>query len=369
MILQIVKMRLPVSVIIIFCSLIFSCEPLVTKFEDIEKAEFYKAKNLSGVVSDADTLVFMTWNIRFGAGRIRWFGDCCGDRVILTENEVYENLERLTQKIDEIKPDIIFLQEVDVESKRTGYIDQVQWLLDHTYFNYGAYASMWQAQVVPSDGLGRVNTGNAILSRWKIIDAERIQLPLREDQDALTQYFYLRRNILKTEIEVPGLSEFYAINIHMSAFCTDDTKQRQIVRLLDELDNLKDAAFVLGGDFNLIPPGSDSVDFCDEDRCPGESFHGANDDPYHKEGSYFGDEVTLMQTLYDEYKPALPLSRYQNNQDKYFTHSTDEAGLWDRKLDYLFSNYEWVDNSDSTHQEARSLSDHAPVTAKWRIPK
>ena len=169
----------------------------------------------------------MTWNVRFGAARIPWFGDSCGDRVIMTKSEVIAHLENIADYINSVQPDILLLQEVDVESKRSGYIDQVQWFLDNTSFNYGAYASMWQAQFIPSDGLGRVDVGNAILSRWEITDAERIQLPLRTDQDGLTQYFYLRRNILKTRIDVPN-RDFYAVCTHTTAFATDDTKQKHI---------------------------------------------------------------------------------------------------------------------------------------------
>ena len=68
--------------------------------------------------------------------------------------------------------------------------------------DYGAYASMSEVDFVPTDGLGRINTGNAILSKYPITDAERIQLRLRTDQDALVKYFYARRNIIKVNINI-----------------------------------------------------------------------------------------------------------------------------------------------------------------------
>jgi endonuclease/exonuclease/phosphatase family metal-dependent hydrolase len=177
---------------VIVCVVLFDCESLVTKFEDIEDAKMYTAKQLQNPPVAVDTIMVMTWNIRFGAGRIPWFGDSCGDRVILSEEEVQSNLRGIADMLKDVKPDILLLQEVDIQSKRSSYVNQMQWLLDHTYFNYGAYASVWKAQVIPSDGLGRMDEGNAVLSRWKITDAVRIQLPLRGDQDALTRYFYVR---------------------------------------------------------------------------------------------------------------------------------------------------------------------------------
>ena len=127
--------------------------------------------------------------------------------------------------------------------------------------------------------------------------------------------------------------------------------------------------FIAGGDFNLLPPGSDSTDFCMEDKCPGESFHGPNDKPLHKEGSYFTPEITWLQDMYDSYLPAVPLNNFLLNQKLYFTHSPNPKRFWDRKIDYLFSNHKWLTNSDSTYQSLTGYSDHIPVSAIWEAPK
>jgi len=360
--------------ILILVLLFTGCESLVTRFEDVQDGVLYEAEQMTTAPVSVDTLIVMTWNIRFAAGRMDWFGDCCGDRVVLTHGEVITGLERITDFIKTVNPDILFLEEVDVESKRTDYVDQMQWLLDHTYFNYGAYASMWQSQVVPSDGIGRINTGNAILSRWKINEAERIQLALRTDQDALTRYFYLRRNLLKTRIALPGHDNFYAFVIHAEAFSTDDTKQKHVTRCVEELQkiNAQNGIFILGGDFNLLPPGSDSTDFCDEDGCVDEHFHGPKDNPKHKEGSNYNPEITWLQPMYDNYNPAVQLLDYQSNQGRYFTHTTNHPdGAWNRKLDYLFTSKStpFITGSAITHQEATIESDHCPVSARWEVPQ
>ena len=48
----------------------------------------------------------------------------------------YDGVEIIMQKIadtlNEINADIVLLQEVDVESKRSGFMDQMQFLLDNT---------------------------------------------------------------------------------------------------------------------------------------------------------------------------------------------------------------------------------------------
>ena len=349
--------------------LLVSCEPLATQFEEVSEAHFYQSYYLSTQPSAAPFVRVMTWNIRFGAAKSPWFGDSCGDRVILSEQEVVSNLQGLANLINTVQPDILFVQEIDIQSKRTAYIDQVQWLLNHTDLNYAAYASVWKARIIPSDGLGRMDMGNAVLSRFPITKATRYQLALRGDQDALTRYFYLQRNILETKINLPGDEQIYAVDTHLAAFSTDDTKRRQIEEVLNKLSEIDQSGglFVLGADFNLLPPGSDSTDYCMEDKCPGESFHHPGDDPLHKEGSNYTPEITWLQGIYDAFTPAVDLSRYLANQPHYFTHTTRFNKPPDRKIDYLFSNGRWVTGSDSTIQSAITLSDHVPVTALLEI--
>ena len=357
--------------------ILFSCRPLVTTFSNSETAMYYTASTLD-TEEFYDVLKVMTWNIRFGAARIPWFGDSCGERVLMTDIEIITNTDSIVSFINTELPDILLIQEIDVSSKRSAYINQIQYILDRTHFNYGAYASMWDAEIIPSDGLGKVDVGNAILSRWEITDAERIQLSLRTDQGALTQYFYLRRNILKVKIAIPSFNEnFYAVNIHATAFATDDTKQKHIAKykeVLDELDS-QGAVFITGGDLNSIPPNADSKDFCMEDSCSGETFHMDSDGGPHREGSYFENfvgEPDLIQQFYDDYKPAISLNHA--NDLIHCTHSpwnTDYASpeYWDRKLDYLFTNYQVWSPTGETHNDIDKFSDHSPVTATLDFSK
>lgn len=365
--------RIAVFILQIFLLLIFynSCDPLVTQFEDFEPGVVYTSSRIVPPPTDVSQIKVMTWNIRFGIGRIMWFGDTCGERVLMTTDEVMSGMRMIADKISELQPDIVLLQEIDISSKRSAYVDQLRWLLDNTYFNYGAYASTWKAQYIPSDGLGRMDAGNAILSRWNISDVTRIQFPRRGDQDGLTKYFYLQYSMLKARIEVSDQRNFYVLNAHLTAFSTDDTKKKQVDLVIRECEKLDAAGipFILGGDFNLLSPTSDSTDYCLEDSCPGESFHNIKDDPMHKEGSYYTPEIAWLQVLYDRYKPAVSLQKYTGNQRKYFTHSTKPDSFWDRTLDYLFSNRAWVDNSELTHQDVIHISDHAAVSAKWWLPK
>ena len=350
---------------------ITSCEPPATGFDDTEDAVYYTRTQLVFAPQPDSSIRVMTWNIRFGIGRGEWFGDACGDKVVYTENEVLEKLQSVVDRINLVKPDILLLQEVDINSKRSAYVDQLRWILDRTDFNYAVYGLQWKAQFIPSDGLGRLHEANAILSRWPIGESTRIQLPLRQDQDALTRYFYERCCMVKAKIEIPEFSAFYALNIHASAFATDDTKHQHIIAFKDEMDKIANDGgwFVAGGDLNTLPPGSDSTDFCYEDLCAGESFHQAGDDPLHKDGSNYAPESQWLTDLYNQYECAVNLTDYQQNQELYFTHTTRPEHTWDRTLDFLFTNSRWQIGSTITHQDFFSDSDHAPVSSVVIVKK
>ncbi len=354
----------------------FSCRSLVTTYEDVESAIYYEDASQESAVFN-DSLKVMTWNIRFGAGRIPFFGDSCGDRVLMTETETLSYMDSIIVYINSTQPDVLLLQEVDISSKRSAYINQLQYILDHTHLNYAAYASMWNAEIIASDGLGKVDAGNAILSRWEITDAERIKLPLRTDQDPLTQYFYLRRNILKAKINIPELdTTLYAVNIHATAFATDNTKQKHIDKYEEVLEDLDSQGFIFvtGGDLNSVPPGADPTDFCMDDICSDESFHTDADGGPHREGSYFNNfvgEPDLVRPFYDSYYEAINLDNAVASE--HFTHSpwntiSDTTEYWDRKLDYLFTNYQDWSPTGETHNNIRNISDHAPVSATLTFP-
>ena len=344
------------------------CDPFDTRFAEIEPARMYEASEIEVDDEPRAHLEVLTWNIKFGGGRVDFFFDCHGDRVLMEPEEVEEHMARIAAAIRALDPDVVLLQEVDVESKRAAYLDQVRYLLEHTALNYGAYASQWKADYVPSDGIGPVDSGNVILSRYPQRQAERLALPLIESQDGLTRYFYLRRNILRSQLIVPGRDEpIYVVNTHTSAFAQDGTKKDQIDAFKAELDELagRGEIFIAGGDLNTLPPGASQQQGFADFVCEEEDFQ-ADD---------FTREATWLEPLYQDYTAAITLERYQANEASHFTHSVDPGVFWNRKLDYLFTNASFVSGTTTTHQDRGSggvetmpLSDHAPVSGQLALP-
>ena len=207
--------------------LIMLSDPFKTRLKETDVA-YYTSKQISAA-EVTDSLLVMTWNIKFGGARIDFFFDCFGNRSLMTANEVSENLKGVTGFINTTKPDILFVQEIDVNSNRSANIDQVQWLLDHTHLNYAVYSPQWKASYIPSDSLGRMNSGVAVLSRWPLSDSRRLALPLISEQNFIVRYFYLKRCLLECNTTING-RQLKLLTTHTEPYAKDGTRKKQIGR-------------------------------------------------------------------------------------------------------------------------------------------
>ncbi|MCA2980080.1 MAG: endonuclease/exonuclease/phosphatase family protein [Myxococcaceae bacterium] len=337
------------------------------------------------------SLKVMAWNVKYGACRVDFWFDFWGDRVQLSATEVNDCLSKVAQLVKEYDPDVLLTSEIEAGSKRSAYVDMVQFLLDNTNLRYAAYASTWDARYVPSEGLGRINLGNAIHSRYPIVKAERIRQADRTDQDPLTATFYIKRAIARAELDL-GDRAVAVYAVHTEAYDQDGTKQKQIAQI-HELVKAEPLPFLLGGDFNELPPVCDEkADAGSPDGCDGKlRLAGFLDERASAKGTAFEQPPytpSVMKRFYDDFNPFIPLARYgvgDAQQRQYFTHSVlgpdsknDEGvpGFWNRTLDYLFVRKTdgWRDTDViqgpgrlGVTQDAIRLSDHAPVAGTWEL--
>ena len=335
-----------------------------TGFDDVEPGLLYEADRLSVAPDSVDELVVVNYNIKYGGARLLFFWECDGTRYNMTDAEVTGHLDAIVDFIDFVNPDILMLQEVDRESVRSGYIDQVQYLLDRTELNYGAYASQHHVDYVPWNGMGKMDFGNATLSRWPISSAERIALPLVSEHAGYYRYFYLKRHILDTVVEVPGMVDFHAVNTHLEAFSYDGTKQDQIEQFHQELSDLtaSGATWVGGGDLNSLPEGTQQWKGF-EDDCPG----------VFEPDDYTGEEDWLAG-LFSDFNSLMSLEEYASDNSAWFSYTGKVDMGWTRVLDYLFTSARWAEGEGLVMQsveqggyETLPLSDHAPIRAVLEV--
>lgn len=338
-----------------------ACDPFNTGFKDTEQAVLYRASRPGPEPAPAGAIKVVTWNVKYGGARLRFFWECRGTRVLMTEAEVLGNVGALGAYLKALAPDVVLLQEVDTAaSKRSAYLDQVQLLLDGSGLNYAAYASQWKADYIPSDGQGPIDSGNAVLSRWPIRQATRHALPLQTDISSLERYFYLKRNLLEAHLAVPGLGEVAVVATHAEAFSTDGTKKKHLDLFKALLDDLSARGLPVlgGGDLNEIPSTSPlRANFPEDASCGGGRF---------ELDSYVGEE-TWLDPLSAAYTPDVTPAAFGADPGPWYTFVGDEAWPLNRKLDHLFTNRAWAPGSVKVWQDALLLSDHVPLVAGWQV--
>lgn len=365
-----------------------ACEPLYDEPQGGEAPVFRDPEAADPpALPPGRPLRVLAWNIKYGAGRIPFWFDCWGDRVSMSRAEVDANLAALTALIREVDPDVVLTEEIEVNSRRSAYVDMVDRLLRDTPLNYAAYFSTWDSRYIPTEGLGRMNLGNAIFSKYPIVSAAATRQADRGDQDAVTRAFYIHRAIGRVVLGLGPERQAAVYVVHTEAYDVDGTKQRQLAQIHAEVLD-EPLPFLIGGDFNELPPVAvHRVGFLDEREaavCASDFVQ----PPYTPE---------VMQPFFDDLEAAIPLATYgdtEGEQRRYFTHSVlgpDEvndagvAGDWNRTLDYLFAGAgaSFVAGSGDVLQRAGQtvagtahvlkadplrLSDHAPVTALWVVP-
>lgn len=387
------RMRLRLHAALVLASLAaceWAADPMNYTREEVPR---YKAKaEHPAPAANPTTLKVMAWNVKYGACRVDFWFDFWGDRTQLTTTEVTDCLTKIAALIREYDPDVLITEEIEVGSKRSAYVDMVRFLLENTNLQYGMFAATWDARYVPSDGVGRVNLGNAIHSRYPIVKAERIRQVDRTDQDPLTSTFYLKRGVARAELDLGGGRTVAIYGVHTEAYDFDGTKQKQIKQLY-ELAKAETMPWMMGGDFNELPPVCDErADAGTPDSCDGKlKLKGFLDERASAAGTQFEQPPytpSVMKPFYDDYTPYIPLARYglgEAAHQRYFTHSVlgpdgknDEgvSGNWNRTLDYLFvrKTDTWRDTDViqgagimGTTQDAIRLSDHAPVVGTWEL--
>lgn len=375
--------RLPAA-LAVGVAVLLACEPLAQ--DPAAERRSYPVRTKSNPTPPTDTaptrLKVMTWNIKYGAGRIDFWFDLWGDRVQMSLDEVEDNMGRIYALINAVRPDVLITNEIEVGSRRSAYYDMVAGILENTHLNHAGYVPNWQSRYVPSEGLGRVDMGNAIFSTYPITFVEGIPHPQRTDQDPLTDTFSLRRTLARAEIDAGGKT-LVVYGVHTEAYDTDGTKTRQLVQIKELLEG-ESATWLIGGDFNALPPTAVRTS-------------GFNDDHPDAVGTEFETPpylLTDLQPYFDDYVSAISLEQIgttEAEQRAYYTHSIiganhtgslGQPGFWTRQLDYLFveAPSRFVAGStDVLQSPGRSgvplgldpleLSDHCPVIGTWEFAR
>lgn len=304
-------------------------------------------------------LTVMTYNIQYLAGKSYVFyydlADNAGPDERPSPQSIQTTLLGISALIKAHNPDVLLVQEFHDGAKATDYHNQLallQQALGEQAYPCSAEAFYWKAGFVPHPRImGAVGMKLGTLSRYRIANASRYQLPLIP-ADPVTQAFNLKRAVLLSTLA--GDNPVSILNTHLDAFAQgSDTMQQQVNMLLGILRNEDSAArpWILGGDFNLLAPGFYAQLAASQ--------------------QYLYNPETELSTLLNSYRSIPALIDMQNNPQNWFTHFPNDADVQgpDRTIDYLFYSKHWQTEGAKVIRTDNStaLSDHLPVSARFTL--
>lgn len=193
------------------------------------------------------TLKVVTYNMGYASGDQNNKGNT------LSESEMQAYLKQMAEALQELQPDVVFLQEVDFEAKRSYYVNQFEALAKELQLPFGAHTILWNKNYVPypywppTKHFGKVISGQAILSRYPLKDHKVESLP-RPPHAFWYNWFYLDR-VKQSATMKWGSQEVALWNVHHEAF-HGKTRLEQVELLAKDIKANSSALKIVGGDFN-----------------------------------------------------------------------------------------------------------------------
>lgn len=217
------------------------------------------ANNTLGKLTKTN-LRLVTFNTGFGGlGEDADFFMDGGEGVNPTSQEIVErNMIGIEEILSEQNADILLLQEVDTDSKRSFHLNQ--WLqYEYDLEDYETrFAMNYSCDYVPyplNDRIGEVHSGIATYSRFDISSATRYSLPCPFSWP--TRVANLKRCMLVTRIPIENKEqELVIVNFHLEAYDDGEGRTEQFEQLMEfiQAEYEKGNYVIAGGDYNQALP-------------------------------------------------------------------------------------------------------------------
>ena len=284
----------------------------VTDYKPEEKEVISQPDNVS-VLKDSLNISLLTWNIGYaGLDKDMDFFKDGGTKVITPKDICLSNIDGIADFLmNNDTVDLILLQEVDRDSKRSYHVDQfakIAGVLPSFTPFFAKNYDVFFVPAPPSEPLGKVVSGIATYSKYTPVSSIRYSLP--GDFGFPTQLFYLDRCFMVNRYTVGKGKELVLINTHNEAF-----DEGGIIRIA-QMDRLKEFVMneynsgnyvIVGGDWNQYPPDfkpSFSANKAFTGIVGNFNLTGIESDYMPKEWTWIYDPATpSVRTLLAEYDP------------------------------------------------------------------
>jgi endonuclease/exonuclease/phosphatase family metal-dependent hydrolase len=249
------------------------------------------------ILTDTSTYSLLTWNIGYaglGAG-MDFFYDG-GKRTRDSKSNTELNLKKIGEFLKSNDTlDFIFLQEVDLSSKRSYLINEKKYF-DALLPEYLGYTGInYKVGFVPvpiSSPMGSVKSGIVTYSLHPPAKVTRIAYPGSFPWPK--RLFVLKRCFLECRFSLPENKEFVLINTHNSAFDNGllRAQESDALQTYVKQEYKKGNYVLIGGDWNQTPEGfvpqfpepfdTNSLVFLPKDFLPGWKISCVSDKPSNR---------------------------------------------------------------------------------------
>ena len=300
------------AVVLLFALFLLYLTIVEYRPKPVEEVPFTSEK---GMLLREKPVSIMSWNIGFaGLGKDEDFFMDGGKKSLPDSKEVVEGyFKGIKDSIGSYPSDILFVQEIDIKSKRTFKINEVEAMKAFTGKG-GSFAYNYNCTYVPLPlpTLGHIESGVGIFTDFEVVSSQRRSLPVPFKWPV--RLVNLKRCILVSRIPVyenggDSGHELVLANFHLEAYDNGEGKIAQTKALSDfiESEYAKGNYVIAGGDFNQKFPGSQAYPVISEDGwVPGEL-----DANMLKDGWAF---------VYDDSKPTCRSLEAQYNDEKAKAH-------------------------------------------------
>ena len=250
----------------IFALLILTLSITEYRPAQIEAAHAVRPNSQSGMsgalsaLNAGQNVRIVSWNIGYGGlgAKQDFFMD--GGTMVRPENKaaVEENLQGAAALMKRVDADILFIQEIDLKSRRSFYVNEAALLSDVSALN-GTYTYNFKCLFVPFPfpPLGRVASGLATFTNLDFTESVRYALPVSFKWPVSTAN--LKRCLLVNRFSLTSGGELVAVNLHLEAYDEGEGKIAQTKALMQFLTDeyAKGNYVIAGGDFNQSFPNLD----------------------------------------------------------------------------------------------------------------
>lgn len=172
------------------------------------------------------------------------------------QKQVEKNLHGIEKFLSASDADVYFLQEVDLDSKRSFHINQ-QDFYEEALGMDSAFGQNFLCDFVPYPlpPIGKVGSGILTLTGLQTSSSSRISLP--ESFSWPVKTCNLKRCMLETRVPLEGTdAELVLLNFHLEAYDSGEGKIAQSKMLAEKLEEEYAAGnyVIAGGDFNQTFP-------------------------------------------------------------------------------------------------------------------